>query len=79
MKIWMFNLIDVGSFVAIRSAPQHVELFHLMKVEDKGIAQHNMEDISGEHTVLKGEPFLVGKWFSFQKETKKYAQYAEGC
>ena len=48
-----------------------------MKVEEKGMAEKNMVDASGEHCVLKGEPYLIGTWYSFQKETRKYAQYKE--
>ena len=36
-----------------------------------------MIDASKEHTVLKGEPYLNGTWFSFQKEMKKFAQFKE--
>ena len=68
----MFNLIDIGSYVAIRSAPGSFELFHLMKVTEKGIAEGNMMDSSKDHCVLKGEPYLLGTWISFLKDTKKY-------
>ena len=66
----MFNLIEKDSFVAIQAHQSSFELFHLMKVEEKQIATENIKDKSEEHCILQGEPYLVGKWFSFQKETK---------
>ena len=72
-----FSIIDEQSFVAIRAESRHPEMFHLMKVEEKRIAEHNITDSSGLHCVLKGEPYLLGKWFSFQHETKKFACYKE--
>ena len=73
----MYNLIDVGSFVAIRATSKSVELFHLMKVIEKGIAENNISDSSMEHCVLKGEPYLLAKWYSFHKDGKKFAQFIE--
>ena len=52
-------------------------MFHLMKVEDKKIADPNIIDSSGLHCVLKGELYLLEKWFSFQNETNKFACYKE--
>ena len=45
----------------------------VMMVQDKHIAKENIADLSEEHCILKGELYLVGKWFSFQKETSKFA------
>ena len=70
-----FNLIDIDLFIAIRSEPGSNELFHLMKVEQKQIAEKSFQDSSAEHCVLEGEPYVVCKWFSFQKETKKFASF----
>ena len=72
-----YSIIDKNLFVAIHATPGHPEMFHLMKVEDKQIATENIMDSSGEHCVLKGEPYLKGKWYSFQKESKKFAWYKE--
>ena len=73
----LFDLIEVNSFVVIRSPPNSLELFHLMKVDKKGLSEGNMVDQSGEHSVLTGEPYLIGTWYSFQIERRKYAQYKE--
>ena len=42
----LFGLIDVKTFVAIRSPSNSLELFHLMRVEGKGVATENMMDAS---------------------------------
>ena len=73
----LYGLIDIGSCVAIRSQPNNLELFHVMKVLSKGIASENMIDQSGEHSVLKNEPYLCGVWVAFMKDTRKYAQFKE--
>ena len=72
-----FKLIDVGSFVAIKATAAHPESFHLMKVLDKQIATDRISDSSKEHCILKWEPYLVAKWYSFCHEGKKSAIYSE--
>lgn len=69
----LFSMIDIGSFIAIRS--ERGELFHLMKVEEKNAVSGFM-DSSENHSTLAGEPFLVCKWYSFQKESKKFAWFS---
>ena len=73
----IYNMIERGSFIAIRAEPNSHEMFHVMMVQDKHIAKENIKDASEEHCILKGEPYLVGKWFSFQKETRKFACFKE--
>ena len=57
----IYNMIERGSFIAIRAEPNSHEMFHVMMVQDKHIAKENIEDASEEHCILKGEPYLVGK------------------
>ena len=45
------NLINENSFVAIRSPPQSLELFFVLKIVEKVIAAAHMEDSSQEHWV----------------------------
>ena len=73
----MYNLIEKNSYVTIYAPSNSLELFHVMKIVEKSIAAEPMEDISKEHSVLKGEPYLIGRWMSFCRETKKAAQYKE--
>ena len=70
-----FNLIEVDSFVAIKATAGHVELFHLMQVLEKRIATDHISDSSKEHCVLKGEPYIICKWFSFSNDGRKVATY----
>ena len=67
----IFSLITEGTYIAIKSPVGSLELFFIMKVVKKGIAIENMSDSANEHFVLKGETYLVGKWFSFQHEGEK--------
>ena len=59
-------MTERGSSVAIRAEPNSHEMFHVIMVQDKHIAKENIKDASEEHFILKGEPYLVGKLFSFQ-------------
>ena len=68
-----YNMIEVGSFAAIRS--EEGELYHLIKVEEKNITEESFMDASCEHGILKREPYIVRKWYSFQKESKKFALF----
>ena len=72
-----FHLIELNSFVAIRPIAKSFEQFHLYKVVNKLRATQHMHDVSGEHSILKDEPYIVGQWYSFQTENRKFAQYAE--
>ena len=47
----LFDLIETDSFVAIRAETGSMELFHLVKVEEKKIAAENIQDFSGEQCV----------------------------
>ena len=67
---YIVNCVEENSFVAIKAPPNSVELFYIMKIVKKGIAD-DMFDSTKEHFVLKGEPYLVGKWISYQRERKK--------
>ena len=56
-----FSIMDAQSFVAICAESRHPEMFHLMKVEDKKMADPKIIDSSGLYCVLKGELYLLGK------------------
>ena len=45
-----------------------------MKINDKKIAEKSFMDHG--HSVLEGEPYLVCKWYSFLKESKKFAWFS---
>ena len=74
MKWWN---ISKRNFVAILLIATGFEQFNLYKVIERLKATENMMDDSGEHAILKSESYIVGQWFSYQNEGRKYAQYAE--
>ena len=71
------DLIEVGSYVAIKAPSSSFEMFHVMKMMKKGIASENISDSSNEHFVTRGEPYLVGEWISISNESKKFVKYKE--
>ena len=72
-----FSLIENESFIAIKAHKSTIEQFHLYKVLEKKRAEERIQDASGEHWILKGEPYMIGQWYSYLSEGKKFAQYAE--
>ena len=74
-----YDHIQVGTFVAIRATRLSYELFHVMKVLEKGVADYDMKDPANEHYVLCQDPFVIGKWHSFQTEDTKFAYYKEAA
>ena len=52
----IFVLVDPGTFVGIRSPPNAIEPFFIVKVFDKGVAQEGMPDANG-HYILSGEQY----------------------
>ena len=69
-----FDLIDIHSYIAVKSTNN--EQFNLYRVEEKKVASERIEDTSGEHYILCDEPYLVCRWYSFQNDGRKFAQYA---
>ena len=45
-------------YVALYSAPKSLEMFYLLKVLEKGVADDNIIDIYG-HTVQKGSEYIT--------------------
>ena len=71
-----YELMNINSFIGVKSHVTSNEQFNLYRVEEKRVAAERIADSSGEHWILSGEPYLVCRWFSFQNEGRKYAQYA---
>ena len=72
-----FSVIEKDSFVAIKAHSSTMEQFHVYKVVEKKRAEERIQDSSGDHWILKGEPYIVGRWYSYQSEGRKHAQYVE--
>ena len=66
-----FSLIDVNS----SNSSKMNELFHLMQVEEKYVAEKNIPDSPGTHVMLKGKPYLKCKWFSFLNEGNRFVSF----
>ena len=69
-----FQEVKEGSFVAIKAISGHT-MFHVMEVIEKRTAGQHITDSSNEHAILNGEPYLIGQWYSFCHEGKKFATY----
>ena len=76
-KATILSCIEEGSYVVIRAPPGSLDFFFIMKISEKGIATENMSDFGNEHSVLKGESYLIGRWYSLQYEKKCFVQYKE--
>ena len=53
----IYVIVDPGTFVGIRSPPNAIEPFFIVKVFDKGAAQEGMPDANG-HYILSGEQYV---------------------
>ena len=52
----IFELVNSGTFVGIRSSPNAIDLFFIDEVFNKGLAQEGMPDANG-HYILCGEQY----------------------
>ena len=75
----MLDNIVKNSYAAIRASPNSVELFYVMKVLKKAMASENMSDPKKPHFIMKGEPYVIDKWISLDREGKKFVKYKEAC
>ena len=66
----MFTLVEEGSFVALYSSSNSLELFIILKVSGKKVAEDDISDIYG-HCIRKGTPYIEGKYL--EKIEKKNA------
>ena len=73
----VLNFVEANSYVAIRAPSNSLELFYLMQVVEKGIAESNLYESAKEHCILEGEPYVIARWLSLIKEGKKTVKYKE--
>ena len=64
----MFAFIIEGSCIALYSAPKSLELFYLLKVVRKTVADNNKIDIY-DHTIQNGSQYIEG-YLEKAKQTK---------
>ena len=67
----VFELVEPGTYVGLRSPINAVESFFIAEVQNKGIAKENLNDKNGHH-ILSGEQYLdiVSLHQKEQKKTK---------
>ena len=70
----VFDVIEVGSYVALFSAKSSFELFYICKVIAFGTAENDIYD-SFNHAVLKGTRFIECNYLEKIKEKKSNVYY----
>ena len=53
----MFELVEPGTYVGMRSPANAIESFFIAEVQNKGIAKENLTDENGHH-ILSGQQYL---------------------
>ena len=70
----LFDIITPGTFVDLRTPSERLEMFYIVKVTSKNIADGTMTDNYG-HCVLHRERFIEGVYLQKDMETKKHVKY----
>ena len=70
----IFELIDPGTYVGIRSPPNAIEPFYIVEVFSKGIAKEALSDTNG-HSINSGEQYAEVGYLQKQSEKKGDVQY----
>ena len=65
----VFELVDPGTYVGMRSPTNAIESFFIAEVQKKGIAKENLTSENGHH-ILSGEQYLEIVYLQ-KKEQKK--------
>ena len=66
----VFELVEPGIFVGMRSPTNAIESFFVGEVMDKGIAENNMINQNG-HTIMSGELYLEVCYLQKEAQKKK--------
>ena len=53
----MFELVEPGTYVGMRSPANAIESFFIAEIQNKGIAKENLTDENGHH-ILPGQQYL---------------------
>ena len=70
----MYTLITESLCVAVYSDQNSLELFYLIKVENKCVADEDMSDVYG-HLIQKGSEFCSGYYLEKIREKGEYIYY----
>ena len=70
----LFTLVSVDTFVALRSPPNSMESFYIVKIVSKDIADTDITDDFG-HIILQGEKFISGYYLNRLTEGKSGVKF----
>ena len=70
----VLDVVQAGSYIALFSPPNALELFYLCKVLEFGVAVEDMQD-DYNHTVLKGSKFIKCNYLKKKSEKKGRIAY----
>ena len=71
----MHLFFEAGSFAAIYSSVKSLEIFYVVKITEKTVADDDISDVYG-HLIQKGVTFLKGQYLEKTKESKGKVQTA---
>ena len=70
----VFELVEPGTFVGMRSPQNAIEPFFIVEVLNKGIAEESISDIFG-HTILCGEQYAEVCYLQKKDQKKNIVRY----
>ena len=70
----VFEILEPGTFIGMRSPHNAIEPFFLGEVIDKGIAEDNFRD-DGGHMIMTGRKYARVSYLQKSKEGKKKVTY----
>ena len=70
----VFELVEPGTFVGMRSQSNAIKSFYIAEVLNKGVAENNMSDENG-HSIMSGEPYLEVNYLQKGAQKRRIVQY----
>ena len=67
------EIIEVGSYIGLRSPTSSIELFYLVEVVDKGVSQECIKTTSG--VIQIGESFLKVRYLEKVQDNRKGVKF----
>ena len=74
IQSFIFEILNPGDFAAIYSASISTEVYHLIKINEKGIADGMIADANG-HFILPRRKFFKVSYLQKMKEGKRGTEY----
>lgn len=71
----LYEVIEPDTYVGLRSPPSSLELFFVVKVLNKSIANEYIEDECG-HGILPKEPYLTVLYLDYRSQTQHNVKFA---